>query len=151
MMSTGGPQKGKLEFELNIVPVIDCLTILVTFMLAAGVYYSIAMLDIRLSAGGKEKDLAAKEPAVSIGLDLHTDQSVTLKLSGRESRSLAIPGKDGHVDTRTIGRELASVRERFTDVKSATLTSSKEASYQDMVSVLDVLRKSHPDVLLGGF
>jgi biopolymer transport protein ExbD len=150
-VTQSSPGRNRLEFELNIVPVIDCLTILVTFMLAAGVYYSIAMLDIRLSGAGKEKAAAATGAKVAISVDLDAQQTVSVRVTGEETRSLTFPRRDGKVDVESLGRELASLKIAHADVKSATLNSNREAPYQDMVSVLETLRRSHPDVLLGGF
>ncbi len=149
-MISSGHQKGRVDFELNIVPVIDCLTILVTFMLAAGIYYSIAMLDIRLSAAGKEVS-APSQSDVSVEVQLSADKSVVLKVSGKEARRRTFDRSPAGVDLAALSAELEGIKSRWPSVKSATLESNREASYQDVVSVLETIRRSHPDVLLGGF
>ena len=38
---------GSLDFELNLAPIIDCLVVLITFMLASASFLSISIFDAR--------------------------------------------------------------------------------------------------------
>jgi biopolymer transport protein TolR len=150
MTGTSGVGKKSTDFEVNIVPIVDCLTILVTFMLAAGVYYSVAMLDVKVSAGGKSVE--AKAPvAVSVSVKLDQALNVTLDIGGKESRHVPIAAIKGRPDLPTLSRNLASLKEKYPDVNMTTLVAHREVEYQQVISVMESIRASHPDVLLGGF
>lgn len=150
MISSGRSGKTKLDFDLNIVPIVDCLTILVTFMLAAGVYYSVAMLDVKVS-GGATQAVPASRSAIDVSVELHEDNSMQLKVSGEENRQAAFPARESHPDGAALAEVLDGLKARWPDVHSATLIAHRESAYQEVVSVMEAVRRSHPDVVLGGF
>jgi biopolymer transport protein ExbD len=150
MTGASTPGKKSTDFEVNIVPIVDCLTILVTFLLAAGVYYSIAMLDVKVSAGGKSTE--SKPPAaINVTISLDNGHNVLLNVGGKESQRLNIKGTSGKPDLSTLSRNLASLQQKYPDVKTTTLTAHREVAYQELISVMEAIRTTHPDVLLGGF
>lgn len=140
----------QLDFELNIIPIIDCLTILVTFMLAAGIYYSIAMLDVKV-AGGQSMTLDQRPTDIQIAVDVKPSLEMVLKVSGKETKTLSFAPTDGRPDTEDLGKELAALKAKYAPVDTVTLNANKEVAYQSVVLVLEMVRRSHADVLLGGF
>ena len=40
------------DFDLNLAPIIDCMTVLITFMLASASFLSIGILDAGVAAAG---------------------------------------------------------------------------------------------------
>lgn len=135
---------GKTDFEINIVPIVDCLTILVTFMLAAGAYYSLAMLDIKVSGSAASVEDPA-HPPVDLTVELKPNQNLILKISGEVSRRVEVRTAEDLV------RELGGIHEKWPEVNAVTLIANKEVPYQNVVAVLESIRRSHPDVILGGF
>jgi biopolymer transport protein TolR len=150
MISTGSSNGRKLDFDLNIVPIVDCLTILVTFMLAAGVYTSVAMLDVKVS-GGPVSAVPASRSAVDLSVELREDLSLHLKVSGQESRSAEFPARESRPDGTALAEVLVGLKARFPEVRSVTLVAHRESPYQEVITVMDAVRGSHPDVVLGGF
>lgn len=132
-------------FELNIVPIIDCLTILVTFMLASGVFISIGLLDVGVSASGAALAAVDGNPPIDIQVELRADKTFKLKVNGRENREQAIANLD------QLSTELKAIRKRWDTVKAVTLISYKELAFQDVVKSMETIRKTHSEVMLGGF
>jgi|GEM_PF-5751282 len=142
--------KKSLEFEINIIPIIDALTILVTFMLAAGVYYSIAMLDVKVS-GGASDTVPVQKAAITITVDVDETLAVDVKVTGQETREVRLEAVNAKVDSVRINQELDRLKVRFPQIVTTTLIAKKEVHYQHVVNAMEAIRKTHPDVLLGGF
>ena len=132
-------------FELNIVPIIDCLTILVTFMLASGVFISIGLLDVGVSASGAALAAVDGNPPIDIQVELRADKTFKLKVNGRENREQPI------ANLEQLSTELKAIRKRWDTVKAVTLISYKELAFQDVVKSMETIRKTHSEVMLGGF
>lgn len=132
-------------FELNIVPIIDCLTILVTFMLASGVFVSIGLLDVGVSASGAALASVDGDPPIDIQVELRPDKTFTLKVNGKEHREVSIPSVEA------LNAELKSVQVRWASVKAVTLIPNKQLPFQVVVKGMETIRKTHPEVMLGGF
>src|SRR4051812_4395070 len=95
MMSSGG--KGSQDVDLNLAPIIDCLTVLVTFMLASATFLSVGVLDAGVGAAG-EKSASESPPSVIMQAELGNNQELVLKLSGKANETIRIPAKQGEVD-----------------------------------------------------
>lgn len=140
-----------LEFDLNIIPIIDCFTILITFMLASGVYISIAVLDVGVSAGGKETTEKKEDTGINLSVRLAQSNGLQVLVTGRVQQSVSIPSVSGTWDFRTLGQRLQAFKAKHPDVKLATVVAGPEIAYQDVVRAMDTTKKTHPDILLGGF
>jgi len=141
------------EFELNLAPIIDCLTVLITFLLASASFLSIGLLDAGVAAGG---DSAKGEPpAVQIRVELNKDQSYRIEVSGKMNQKITIPAKDSKWDRTRLESELGTLKKRWPEVSAATVAAASNAEdsieYKDVVQTMDTARKTHPAVLLGGF
>ena len=140
------------QFNVNIVPIVDCLTILVIFLLASGVYVTIGMLDVSLADGGEAQAMESKQPDVSLKLQLLGNNTMRIEVQRGESISEDRIAKSGNKwNYRGLASKLKYYRGQFPKVKTITVEAQKNVPYEHVVEVMDVTRKSHPDVLLGGF
>lgn len=139
----------KLEFELNIVPIIDCFTILITFLLSSGAFIAIGHLGVSISGGGE----AAEAKAESVNLTLFLDENEVMRLeaSGGMQKKVSFQPKESKRDLAALKQELAMVLERFPTQKVVTLEAKAEIPYEDLIHVMEAIKSTHPDVLLGGF
>lgn len=138
----------RLDFELNIVPIIDCFVILITFMLAAGVYVSIGILEVGVS----EKDgipVAQEKPALEIKVEIKQNNTLALTISGKAKQSLSISPKNKKWDFQKLGVELSQVKSKWSDIGTVTLYSHWEVPYQNVIEGMETIKRTHPEVLLG--
>lgn len=150
MRSKASARHSKLDFEVNIVPIIDCFTILITFMLAAGVYVSIGILDVGISQEGGQVQVQ-NDPDVSIAVELLPGREILLKVTGKESRESSIRMRDGKWDFDSLGEALAALKKKWSKVNSVMVEADPEIAYQDIIQAMEFAKRSHSEVLLGGF
>jgi biopolymer transport protein ExbD len=149
----GRPSRGgSQDFELNLAPVIDCMTVLITFMLASASFLSIGILDAGVAAGAATASEQAP-PAVTLSIELGKEKNLLLKVTGKENKSVPIPHSASaqEYDYAQLNQQLAQVQSRWPDVKAVTLSADNTVQYEDVVRAMDSIRKTMPVVLLGGF
>ncbi|OFZ78762.1 MAG: hypothetical protein A2583_09840 [Bdellovibrionales bacterium RIFOXYD1_FULL_53_11] len=148
--SPGGGGGGGLDFELNLASIIDCFTVLITFMLASATFLSIGVLDAGIAAGGAEA-ASQQPPPVNITIELRKDMSVSVKVSGKENRSQTITAKNGGRDLESLVSQLGAVKSRWSSVNAAILQAENGVEYGELVKTMEAVRKNMPAVMLGGF
>jgi biopolymer transport protein ExbD len=149
-MSAGTGNNGGQDFDLNLAPIIDCFTVLITFMLVSASFLTIGILDAGVEAAGQTAS-NAKPPEVTIQLTLKPANSFDLKVTGKGNLSTNIQAKDGKWDLDRLRAELDGVKKRWPASDSLVLSAGDQIEYRDVVQAMDAARKIFPGVLLGGF
>src|SRR6187551_2381865 len=89
-------REGEQDFELNIASVIDCFTVLITYLLVSASFISISALDIDLTGVGDAP--RSEPPPVSIAVELDSKHSLHVKITGKEKDEWIVEAKDGTWD-----------------------------------------------------
>lgn len=153
MMAAGSQGSGHgadQDFDLNLAPIIDCFTVLITFMLASATFLSIGILDAGITAAGAA-GTPSSPPPINVSIDLKRGNTISLKVTGKENRTLTFAPKNGSWDHAALAAELSAIKSRWPAVDAATLSGDDSVEYQDIVKSMEITRKTLPAVLLGGF
>lgn len=138
MSNMGQEDKKKLDFDLNLVPFIDMFSVVLCFLIMTAVQVSVGAIDLKQSTGATS---------------LTSDQTPVLVLSLSET-SLEFQLKNAKKDYRTsISRNSANFKDeaaklvqqiKASDEKlnSAIVLSAQKVPYQNIVTMLEVLKKS---------
>jgi biopolymer transport protein ExbD len=146
----GGGRGRSQDFELNLASIIDCLTVLIAFMLASASFLSIGILDAGVAAAGTT---AASEtpPPVNVSIELQKDSSIAIKLSGNVTQNTQLASKEATWDYDALVGNLNNVKAKWPGVNAVILTADNTVEYKHLVKTMEVVRKAMPVVLLGGF
>lgn len=145
-----GKSRRSTEIDLNIAPIIDCLVVLIAFMLASAAYLSIGILDAGVAATGPTSE--EKPPSVNIEVQISRNQNIRVAIKGKTNREIDIKaGQDQQIDLQSFSKEMAQLAQSFPDVKALTLSADDAVEYKDIILTMNEARKHHPAVLLGGF
>ena len=136
--------------SLNLASIIDCFTVLIAFMLASASFLSIGILDAGVAAAGAQA-ASGTPPAVNVTVEIGEAGKLSVKLAGKVSSTQTLTAMSGKADYEGLGRSLASIHAKYTDVVAVTLTADNAAEYKDVVKAMEEIRKTIHVVLLGGF
>ena len=151
MMASGaGGSSNSQDFELNLASIIDCLTVLITFLLASATFLSVGILDAGIAAAGNQAT-PQSPPPITITVEMAKDQVLAVKWTGKQSGNKSIPLKDGKADFVAMTQVLAELKSKWPDVSAVILTADNAVEYRDVVKTMEALRKTLPVVALGGF
>ena len=133
------------DFELNLAPIIDCLVVLIAFLMVSLSYLSIQMLDAGLSSpGGLAK---ANDSALSIEVKIESPEMLSVSVSeGTKKISTQ------KVERKAWESELQGIVAKLGRKPEVGLISAEnDISYDVVVQTLDGLKSVVPTVQLSGF
>jgi len=148
MRYSKGSHAGEQDFELNIASIIDCFTVLITYLLVSASFISIGVLDVSALTQRPAGD-TSPPPDLTLSISLKLNHDVAIQVEGTQDAVVQIPAKDGQVDTASITEQLASSKVKYPDLKDAVLVSAADAEYDDLVRVVESTKKEIPNVMFG--
>ncbi len=135
--------EGSLDFELNLAPIIDCFTVLITFMLASASFVSISLFDAGFTPAEAIGD--PNPPPITVSLDLKKNGSLQVVTHGKLNSTNTFANPDEAAEA------LRQLKEKYPGVESMTITADPEVEYEAIVKAMEKSRKYMPGMVLGGF
>jgi len=149
--SGGGRKK---NFEPNLVPFIDLMSVLITFLLITAVWSQVSMMQIGTSIYGKKNDPSTPPP-------IPEQADVVLKLDIRQTgyvltvakQVISLPLVNGEYDDNGLVAQLAQAKQTYPAKKDGAIAMSDDLPYERLIRGMDdLLHSGFPviSVLTGG-
>lgn len=132
------------QVDVNITPVIDCLTVLITFLLASASFLTIAAFDAgyatdKLSQSTAEK--GAPEVKIAFNILMNGMVEISREVKGKiTSESVAITA---------LGAKLNELRSASAD-ELVSLDAESQVNYEKVIETMDLIKRQFPQVVMGG-
>ncbi|WP_409478030.1 ExbD/TolR family protein [Pseudobdellovibrio sp. HCB154] len=151
-IETGGRGRSK-NFDLNLVPFIDLMSVLITFLLISAVWTQVSMIQLGASfASPKDPNQEVITPPPLEDLVLRLDIKATgyVLYVGKDVR--AIPMLNGEYDKEALVADLEKVKQMYPDKGGIKMAIENEIKYEHVVTAMDLgLRAGFsPELLTGG-
>ena len=128
-----------VSVELNLVPFIDLMSVLVIFLLISAVWSQVSMIQIGSSIYGKKNaDNPAKLPPqveVPFRLDVKS-YGYQIMLAGQRTR---INKKSGEYNVEKLHKEIARIKKIYPNKTDVVVTVEDELAYGELIRGMDVL------------
>jgi biopolymer transport protein TolR len=139
-MSIAPEQPGRggrrsLSPELNLVPYIDLLTCMVTFLLITAVWTQLAQLDVAQRAPGK--DVPRDAPAAAPLRIAVAGDGFVVAANATERR---LDKREGRYDYDTLRSVLVEIHRQLPDLLDVHVACDDAVAYEDVVRTADVAR-----------
>ncbi|MGE5843642.1 MAG: ExbD/TolR family protein [Syntrophaceae bacterium] len=120
---------------LNLIPMMDILTVLVIFLLITAVFTHITILDLSIptQAGGT----AVNAPNFSIEVIV---RKAGLEIANGSSVEAAIPNKDDKYDLELLSKMLTRLKAQYPEKEDATVLMEQDIQYDYLIQIMDVIR-----------
>jgi biopolymer transport protein TolR len=151
-ISTGGRGRDP-NVELNLVPVIDLMSVLITFLLISAVWTQVSMIQLGASFASprdpEQKDYKPP-PLEDLVLRLDIRANGYILYIGKEVRTL--PMLNGTYDKESLLADLSKVKQMYPDKAGIKMAISDEIQYEHVVAAMDLGLKAgfSPELLTGG-
>ena len=126
--------------DVNIVPFIDLMSVLVIFLLISAVWTQVSMIQIGSSIYGQktsEKDVEPP-PRAEIPFRLDVTRSGHNILIGRKSNRVP-KMDDGKYNLKELTNQLREIKNIYPDKVDAVITINDELEYMHLISGMDAL------------
>ncbi len=130
----------KGEPPINLVPMIDILTVLVLYLLVGTIFRQFTVLQLNLP-GPAQPVPAEQRPPLDLKVVLRAQR---LEVHDRNGTVRLLASADGAYDTAGLGALLAEVKRLNAHEESVTLLLEPQVKYDALVQVMDVVRVFPP-------
>lgn len=146
--SSGGQSQ---DFDLNLAPIIDCLTVLITFILVSASYLSVGILESSVASASASPQTEEKQVDEMLSIEIKGDHTILVNLSGKFNHSHLITSDKGDWNYNGLVDQLALVKGESPELQTAVLTADNDVDYRQVVKSMEIAKKAVPSVMLGGF
>ena len=152
-VSTGGGGKKNVAVELNLVPFIDLMSVLITFLLITAVWSQVSMIQVGNSIYGKKNN---DEP---VKLPPQADVPIRLDIISGGYRlligpkTITLPVVNGEFDEEGLLTQLQAAKQKYPEKVDAAIAMQDELPYERLIKGMDIMLKSDftaISVLTGG-
>lgn len=137
--------KKHLDFELNLVPFIDLLSVCICFLLITAVWLNVGSMNVKQAVGGQSAAETEKKPLIMVGLDSNGTVNLDVKDSNRvpaSMRRVKLTAQAGKMDLETLEKILEQIKKSEPEMRTALIQPKAQTSYEDIVGLMDQFRKS---------
>lgn len=128
-----------IDGELNIIPFIDLLSVLIIFLLFTSVWSQLSMIELGNSIYGKQTDKDTykiqKKNKSSLSLSI-LKKGYLLRFSGK---NVFVYKKNKKYDNKRLTKLLKVYKKRFPKHISVALSMSDKLEYQFLIDAMDTL------------
>lgn len=137
----GGRKGGRARnIDLNLVPFIDLMSVLITFLLITAVWTQVSMIQIGSSLYGKKSD---SQPAPTPPPNADVVLKVEVKSTGYQvvvgKDQISLPQKDGAYDDVGLLAQLQRVKQLYPEKVDAVVAVEDTLAYESMIKTMDNL------------
>jgi biopolymer transport protein ExbD len=129
----------KGEPPINLVPMIDILTVLVLYLLVGTIFRQFTVLQLNLP--GPSQAVQSEQAPLDLKVVLRKQR---LEVHDRNGTVGVLDNVAAGYDTLALGNLLAEVRRRNADEESITLLLEPDIKYDALVQVMDAVRVFPP-------
>jgi biopolymer transport protein ExbD len=143
---------GEQDFELNLASIIDCFTVLITYLLVSASFITLGTFDVTVATPSDQaEETDPPPPEVSLAIRLAEDSGLELELSGREQRRLEVPARSpGSIDLDGLDARLQELKNAYPALDGAQVSAHDTVRYRNLVQVIEHSRAVLPKVALSG-
>lgn len=140
-IDTGGGGRN-VSVELNLVPFIDLMSVLITFLLITAVWTQVSMIQIGSSLYGKktENQPAVIQPMANLVLKVDVKPGGYTLTIGQQIISL--PMKGDEYDDAGLTAQLNRIKQLYPDKKDSVVSVSDDLPYNFLITTMDLLLKA---------
>jgi biopolymer transport protein ExbD len=136
------------EFELNLASIIDCFTVLITYLLVSASFISIGVLDVNIATPSPSSE-STPEPKVSLSIQVEMDRNISVRLTGEDNKQISVPPKDGRWDYDGLLDAIKPLKDKWPELNEAVVAATPDIEYQEVVKAVEVAKKVVPVAYLG--
>lgn len=149
MMSLGGGPQGRgkrkeLDFELNLIPAIDLLSVCICFLLLTAVWVHLGSLKLEQGTGEMNASGGINPP--SLWIQVARTGDLTLSTRDLPSNSRGLQGSvlkslgNGKVNREKLAQALAMIQLKMPSIATVIVRPQTQVPYGEVIAVIDKLK-----------
>jgi biopolymer transport protein ExbD len=136
--SGGGEGKKEIDFEINLIPFIDLMSAMISFLLITAVWTQVAKIDVKQTPNMPSEDSTPPPPdeeKLSLTVLIKSSGYMLTKKGGQVIKEIEAKGED--FDVVTLSEELKKIRAEHPENKDIQVTCEDKVPYEELIKVMD--------------
>lgn len=139
-IESGGSNGRTRNVELNLVPVIDLMSVLITFLLITAVWTQVSMIQIGSSLYGKKSDTQpAPTPPPNADVVLKVDVKEAGYILTVGKQVISLPVINQQYDDAGLIAQLQRVKQLYPEKVDAIVAMADSMPYEQLIKAMDNL------------
>lgn len=138
-VSDGGGSKRESSFDLNLVPFIDLMSVMITFLLITAVWTQVSMIKLGSSIYGKQNTDETPPPPPRADVPFRLDVKETGYRIIIGSRKITVDKANGEYDKPELKKHLDNIKQAYPDKVDAVITVEEQLKYDFLIQGMDML------------
>lgn len=131
-----------VSFEPNLVPFIDLMSVLITFLLISAVWTQVSMIQIGSSIYGKRSEgPLTPPPAAEVVLRLDIMPTGLTLVTGSEVNRYPLLA-NGEMDLPPVMAKLTEFKQKYPQKLDAAVAMADSLAYERLIQAMDVFLKT---------
>lgn len=140
MSMTGSQDKKDLNFELNLLPIFDILSVCICFLLMTVVWIEVASMKASQSVGAAQGPSETKE-----SLTVHASDSGELEIemkNVKDKSNFKVSTIRGEMNWSELERVLGQIHNSHPKLITGIIAPSEKFEYGNLIRVMDEFKKA---------
>jgi biopolymer transport protein TolR len=135
-------KKKHLDFEINLIPCIDLLSVCICFLLLTAVWLNVGSLNVKQAVGGQSAAETEKKPMLWVIFGANGDLSVDVQGSTLPAtlQKLKIPGLNGQIQWSNIVKAITDIKTAQPNLVTALIQPKADSEYENIIQLLDEIK-----------
>lgn len=134
-----------LDFEINLIPCIDLLSVCICFLLITAVWLQVGSLNVKQAIGGQSAAETEKKaqlwvfmgPKGSMTLDVKQSSSIPAKVSKQ-----LIAGVEGKPDIEKVSKAASMYKTLDPSLETVLIQPQADSVYEEIIGLMDEFKKA---------
>lgn len=133
-----------LDFEINLIPCIDLLSVCICFLLLTAVWLNVGSMNVKQAVGGQAVSETEKKPTLWVMMGNNGDINLNIRDSGKIPANLTklrVAGAQGKSNTEELNKVLEQIMTAEPGLKTALIQPQAVSAYEDIITLMDEFKK----------
>lgn len=135
-----------LDFEVNLIPCIDLLSVCICFLLLTAVWITVGAMGVKQAVGGQPAQETPKKPTLWVQFgekgNLTLDFQDSNKIPGKFKKAKIEGGKNGVFNIETLGKIIAQAKNFEPGLNTALIQPMAQTPYEEIIALMDEFKKT---------
>lgn len=136
---SGSGNKRQSNLEVNLVPFIDLMSVLITFLLITAVWTQVSMIKLGSSLYSKQNTEDVDKPPPKTEVPLRVDVKDAGHVIVIGPKRIDIPKKGADYDLETLQMQLMQIKQVYPEKVDAVITMDEHLKYDFLIHGMDAL------------
>lgn len=136
--------KKHLDFEINLIPCIDLLSVCICFLLLTAVWMQVGSLNVKQAIGGQSAAETEKRPQLWVSMGADGELTLNVKQSSKVPQkfsSISLKGSNGRGNMIDLNKAVEQLKTLDPELKTVLIQPRLQSEYEEIIDLMDEFKK----------